>query len=71
MPGDADLIAPPGLMKAWAPFLKNAEWAMVPDAGHSVAWERPQVFNANVIRFLKGHRFEKVRPAAVTRGMKE
>jgi pimeloyl-ACP methyl ester carboxylesterase len=61
MPGEADLIAPPALMKIWAPYLKNAEWTSIPDAGHSVAWERPDAFNAKVMRFLKGDRFERVK----------
>ena len=51
--GDADLIAPPGLMKLWARHVKSAQWTTVPDAGHSIAWEQPAIFNDIVLKFLK------------------
>jgi pimeloyl-ACP methyl ester carboxylesterase len=51
---DADLLAPPALMRLWARHVKGAQWATVPDAGHSLAWEQPDVFNDIVLRFLKG-----------------
>jgi pimeloyl-ACP methyl ester carboxylesterase len=54
MPADADLIAPPGLMWVWANHVKDAQWAVVPAAGHAIAWEKPEIFNANLLRFLKG-----------------
>jgi pimeloyl-ACP methyl ester carboxylesterase len=53
---DADLLAPPALMRLWARHVKGAQWATVPDAGHSIAWEQPGVFNGIVLRFLKGGR---------------
>jgi len=28
----------------------------VPDAGHSIAWERPEIFNDIVLKFLKDGR---------------
>jgi pimeloyl-ACP methyl ester carboxylesterase len=49
---DADLLAPPALMAIWATHMKNHEWAVVPDAGHAVTWERPDVFNEKVIAFV-------------------
>jgi pimeloyl-ACP methyl ester carboxylesterase len=52
--GEADLIAPPGLMRVWAGHVKNALWTTVPDAGHAIAWEKPEIFNRTVLRFLKG-----------------
>jgi pimeloyl-ACP methyl ester carboxylesterase len=51
---DADLLAPPGLMWIWAQHVKGARWGVVPDAGHAVAWERPEAFNALVLAFLRG-----------------
>jgi pimeloyl-ACP methyl ester carboxylesterase len=51
---DADLIAPPGLMKLWAAHLRDCRYDFVPDAGHSIAWEQPEIFNAKVIEFLRG-----------------
>jgi pimeloyl-ACP methyl ester carboxylesterase len=53
---DADLIAPPGLMRIWARHVKGAQWATVADAGHSIAWEQPAMFTDIVLRFLKGGR---------------
>ena len=55
MAADADLLAPPALMRAWAAHLKNYEWATVPDSGHAIAWEHPDVFNENVLAFVKRH----------------
>ena len=55
MAADADLLAPPALMRAWAAHLRSYEWATVPDSGHAIAWEHPDVFNENVLAFVKRH----------------
>jgi pimeloyl-ACP methyl ester carboxylesterase len=52
--GDADLLAPPALMRTWAAHLKNYEWATVPDSGHAIAWEHPDMFNEQVLGFSNG-----------------
>lgn len=52
---DADLLAPPALMRVWAAHLQHQEWVTVPDAGHAVAWERPDLFNEKVIDFVRRH----------------
>jgi pimeloyl-ACP methyl ester carboxylesterase len=52
---DADLYAPQALMRIWAGHIKHHEWVVIDDAGHSVAWEKPEAFNATVLRFLRGH----------------
>ena len=52
---DADLLAPPALMRMWASHLKSHEWAVVPDAGHAMAWEQPGTFNDKVLEFLRRH----------------
>lgn len=52
---DADLLAPPAMMRIWATHMKNHEWAVVPDAGHAVTWEQPEAFNEAVLQFLKKH----------------
>ncbi|HET7885091.1 MAG TPA: alpha/beta hydrolase [Bradyrhizobium sp.] len=52
---DADLLAPPALMRIWAAHMKDHEWAEVPDSGHAIAWEHPDVFNAKVLEFVKRH----------------
>jgi pimeloyl-ACP methyl ester carboxylesterase len=55
MAADADLLAPPALMRAWAAHLGHHEWATVPDSGHAIAWEHPDLFNAQVLAFVKRH----------------
>ena len=52
---DADLLAPPALMRIWAAHVKNHEWALVTDAGHAIAWEQPDIFNDKVLAFIKRH----------------
>ena len=52
---DADLLAPPAMMRLWATHVKHHEWALVPEAGHAIAWEQPDVFNDKVLAFLKRH----------------
>jgi pimeloyl-ACP methyl ester carboxylesterase len=56
MAADADLLAPPALMRAWATHLNGGySWRTVADSGHSVAWEQPEIFNENVLAFVKAH----------------
>jgi pimeloyl-ACP methyl ester carboxylesterase len=52
---DADLLAPPALMRIWAAHLKHHEWAEIHDAGHAMAWEQPGRFNDIVLDFLRRH----------------
>jgi pimeloyl-ACP methyl ester carboxylesterase len=52
---DADLLAPPALMRVWARHLKDHEWAVIHDAGHAMAWEQPGCFNDLVLDFLRRH----------------
>jgi pimeloyl-ACP methyl ester carboxylesterase len=52
---DADLYAPQALMRVWAGHIKHHDWVVIDDAGHSVAWEKPDEFNAAVLRFLRRH----------------
>jgi pimeloyl-ACP methyl ester carboxylesterase len=52
---DADLLAPPALMRIWAAHLKDHEWAIIHDAGHAMAWEQPGRFNDIVLDFLPRH----------------
>ena len=40
---DADLLAPPALMRIWAAHVKQREWTVVYEAGHAIAWEQPAV----------------------------
>jgi pimeloyl-ACP methyl ester carboxylesterase len=52
---DADLLAPPALMRVWAAHIKNHQWAVMQDAGHAMAWEQPEIFNRLVLDFLGKH----------------
>jgi len=51
--GDADLYTPPVVMRMFAAGIEGSELAVIPEAGHAPAWERPVLFNATVLAFLK------------------
>ena len=51
MGGAADLYAPPALLRAYAAHIPGAELVIVPEAGHSLYWEAPEIFNATVLEF--------------------
>jgi pimeloyl-ACP methyl ester carboxylesterase len=53
--GDVDLTTPSAAVRLWAKHLKSYEWALIPEAGHSVAWEQPEAFNQAVLAFLRKH----------------
>jgi pimeloyl-ACP methyl ester carboxylesterase len=53
--GDADLFAPPPLLKMFAARIKGSQSLVVPEAGHSSYWEKPDVFNRAVLEFIKKH----------------
>lgn len=53
--GDADLIAPPPVLRMFAMHVKHAETVIVPEAGHSTYWEQPDVFNRAVLNFIRKH----------------
>ncbi len=52
---DADLLAPPALMRVWAAHLQHHEWAVIHGAGHAMAWEQPGAFNDMVLDFIRRH----------------
>ena len=49
--GDADLYAPPALLRAYAAHIPGATLVIIPEAGHSLYWEAPHVFNAHLLNF--------------------
>jgi len=51
--GGADLLAPPSMIRLWAQSLPNYQWTLMPEAGHALSWEFPEMFNQLVIDFLK------------------
>jgi len=53
--GDADLYAPPPILKLFAARIKGSETLVIPEAGHSAYWEKPDVFNRAVLKFLTAH----------------
>src|SRR5262245_46203361 len=53
--GDADLWQPPAMTRMLARRIPNSELVIVPEAGHSIYWERPDVFNSTVLDFIGRH----------------
>jgi pimeloyl-ACP methyl ester carboxylesterase len=53
--GDADVSAPPPLLRFVAGKIKNSESLIIPEAGHSAYWEQPEVFNRAVLEFIRKH----------------
>jgi len=49
------MFAPPPILKMFAAHIKQAETAMVPEAGHSTYWEQPEAFNRAVLNFVRKH----------------
>jgi pimeloyl-ACP methyl ester carboxylesterase len=53
--GDADLYAPPPLLRFVAARIRNSESLIIPEAGHSAYWEQPEIFNRAVLEFIRKH----------------
>jgi pimeloyl-ACP methyl ester carboxylesterase len=53
--GGADLASPAPLHRFFSERVTTSELLIVPDAGHSVFWERPDVFNKAVLEFIGRH----------------
>jgi pimeloyl-ACP methyl ester carboxylesterase len=53
--GDADLSAPPPLVRFVAGKIQNSESRIIPEAGHSAYWEQPEIFNRAVLEFIRKH----------------
>jgi len=53
--GDADMFAPPPVLKLFAMHLKHVNTVVVPEAGHSTYWEQPEAFNRAVLSFIRKH----------------
>ena len=50
--GDEDVVIPPDAIAVLASIVPGARLARVPEAGHSVYWERPETFNRLVDELL-------------------
>jgi pimeloyl-ACP methyl ester carboxylesterase len=55
MAGDADLYAPPAMMRRIADHIQGAQFIAVPEGGHSIWWEVPDTFNRAVLTFIGQH----------------
>ncbi len=53
--GDADMYAPPSLLKLFTARVSNSETKIIPEAGHSSYWEKPEMFNDAVLTFIRKH----------------
>ena len=53
--GDADMFAPPSIMRMFAARVKNSQAVVIPEAGHSAYWENPEAFNKAVLAFIVRH----------------
>jgi pimeloyl-ACP methyl ester carboxylesterase len=53
--GDADLYAPPPLLPLFTSRVKNSESIVIPEAGHTSYWEKPELFNRAVLDFIREH----------------
>jgi pimeloyl-ACP methyl ester carboxylesterase len=51
--GEEDVLFPPLAAKAAVSLLKNSDYSCVPKSGHSVYFERPDIFNRLVDKYLK------------------
>ena len=53
--GNADLYTPPSMLRLQASHLRHAQVEVIEEAGHAPNWEQPDLFNAILLDFLKGH----------------
>jgi pimeloyl-ACP methyl ester carboxylesterase len=53
--GDADLFTPPAILRLFSARIKTSASVIVPEAGHSAYWERPEMFNRVVLGFVRQH----------------
>lgn len=51
--GEDDQISPPQVIAAGARAIPGARLVRVPEAGHSVYFEKPDIFNFEVLRFIE------------------
>jgi 3-oxoadipate enol-lactonase len=55
--GEHDAISPPAEMKTIADAIPEAEFVVIPDAGHMSTMENPAAANATLVRFVVGQAF--------------
>ncbi len=55
MCGAADLATPPSIARLITARIPGSELVVAPEAGHSVYWEQPELFNRAVLAFVARH----------------
>jgi pimeloyl-ACP methyl ester carboxylesterase len=50
--GDADLFMPPFLLHQVGDKIPHSTVVVIPNAGHAVEWEQPELFNSTVLEFI-------------------
>jgi pimeloyl-ACP methyl ester carboxylesterase len=53
--GDADMYAPPPLLRMFTSRIKGSTSQVIPEVGHSGYWEKPDMFNRAVLDFIRKH----------------
>jgi 3-oxoadipate enol-lactonase len=53
--GTEDQLVPTAVIQGLAELVPNAEFLSIPKCGHSPYFERPEIFNAAVLRFLQAY----------------
>jgi pimeloyl-ACP methyl ester carboxylesterase len=51
--GDADLYMPPSVLRILEKKIRNAKAVVIPECGHSAFWEQPEIFNREVLAFIR------------------
>ncbi len=51
--GEADLWIPPSLLRVVGERIPGSKVVVVPESGHGVQWEQPEIFNATVLDFVR------------------
>jgi len=52
MTGDSDTSTPPSILRMVAGRISNCQISIVAECGHSIYWERPDIFNNTILEFI-------------------
>jgi pimeloyl-ACP methyl ester carboxylesterase len=55
MPGNQNLQEAPWVMRGRLAHIPGTEFIALPEAAHSINWERPGAFNRSVLEFIPRH----------------
>lgn len=51
--GDQDLTTPTWVIRQQAAYIPGVQLAIIPEVGHAISWEQPEVFNHHVLEFIR------------------